>query len=142
MRLNLYLVEAENTLSDLSIIPVIGTIPAIVKIALGCIQTVSGALVGITGVMYFPSSIVNDNNCSKMMLNFSFTHIKHGIGNCVAGVLEGIPILGTIIVIKRRLKLAAYDSGQEAYENRQNNVAKKFYKQKMNFLEYPPIPLN
>lgn len=80
----------ENTLSWASSYPIIGTAPALCKILMGTIQTTTASVCGI--FIGIPTALLSEN---YSVLNYSWTHVKHGIGNIAAGTLEAIPYVQT-----------------------------------------------
>lgn len=76
----------ENTLSWASSYPIVGTAPALCKILMGTIQTTAASVCGI--FIGLPTALLAEN---YSVLNYSWTHVKHGIGNVAAGALEAIP---------------------------------------------------
>jgi hypothetical protein len=90
--------EIENVLSHISAFPVAGILAGVAKICMGTVQAITALACGI--LMLVPSICKNDYSS----IHYSWTHIKHGIANIVAGVFEGTPILGTIIYVLRFLK--------------------------------------
>ncbi len=87
-RLQNGLSRAENALSYISRIPIVGTLSGITKVAMGTIQTVAG----------FGGSVIG--TCARMfgnkkILSYSLDQMKNGIGNVVAGTVEAIPLVGT-----------------------------------------------
>ena len=80
--------RAENALSYISRIPIVGTLSGITKVAMGTIQTVAGfggTVVGACARMFG----------NKRILSYSLDQMKNGIGNVAAGTVEAIPLVGT-----------------------------------------------
>ena len=91
----------ENHQSLYSAIPFIGIPIGASKVILGVAQSVSAiALFTLTAI---PALFQNEN--SKKLFFRAFKHIPHGIGNIIAGVFEAIPIVGSICMCIRLLKV-------------------------------------
>lgn len=90
----------ENTLSDVSLYPVVGTLAGCSKILIGVVQTLSAIAYGI--LTFIPSAISSD----WTPLKHSWTHIKHGVGNMAAGTVEAIPIVQSALYGIRQLRQA------------------------------------
>lgn len=87
----------ENTLSTVSAIPVVGTLAGGAKVLLGLVQTISAAVSAI--FLIAPSFCIGWD-----YMKYCWTHIKHGVGNMIAGSFEAVPLLGTGIYFYRRIK--------------------------------------
>jgi hypothetical protein len=83
--------DIENMLSNVSAYPIIGTTAGCTKIIMGALQTLTALACGI--LVAIPSAIVRNGSALK----YSWTHMKHGIGNMVAGAVEAIPVVQTIV---------------------------------------------
>lgn len=84
----------ENTLTDISAYPVVGTIAGGTKILMGAVQGLTAFAVGI--LTFIPSAILTET-WLPMSLKFSWKHIKHGLGNMIAGAIEALPIVQTVL---------------------------------------------
>lgn len=87
----------ENTLSNIAAFPVAGTLAGSTIAILGIIQTTTAIAVGI--LIFIPS--VQSENWT--LVHYSWTHIKHGLGNIVGGVFSAIPIVGTAMYFYRQM---------------------------------------
>lgn len=88
--LELKLHKVENTLSCITLIPVLGVVGGAAKVGLGLIQTVSAlAITVIAGVTTLFGSETGKACCFR-----ASKHILHGLGNICAGVIESIPFVG------------------------------------------------
>jgi hypothetical protein len=85
----------EFNLSVAGIIPVLGAIPGITKVAFGIVQTLGALLVMILSLPFCWSE------SGRAVTRRAVSHIVNGVGNIVAGALESIPIVGTVIVLIR-----------------------------------------
>jgi hypothetical protein len=85
----------ENTLSNVAFIPII---PGAIKVVGGATQLVAGIAVGFFASLTYPATK------NKKLLSYSFTHIKNGAGNIVAGAFEAIPVVGAIIALVRLIQ--------------------------------------
>jgi hypothetical protein len=90
----------ENSLSELSPFPIIGTVMGVSKIFVGATQLLTATALAIFALI--PAAIGDFT-----LLNHSWTHIKHGLGNVVAGVIEALPIIQTIFYLVRMNKGAS-----------------------------------
>lgn len=88
--------DIEENLSTVSAVPLV--IPGIFKMALGSVQAVSALVIAIFAIMY--ESFTGD----KAPYKYCVVHVKHGMGNILAGFIEAIPIAGTALFIKRVYK--------------------------------------
>lgn len=83
----------EGTLSVVAIIPAVGSIPAVVKVALAALQTVAGLFVMLGSLPFVWHKDGRD------VFTRSFSHVVNGVANVVAGILEAVPLVGTVIGI-------------------------------------------
>lgn len=90
--------DIENTLTNISAYPGVGSLAGIAKVLMGTAQVVTAISYGIFNII--PS--INSGDWSNV--KYSFTHIKHGVGNITAGVFETIPLLQTVLYIIRQLR--------------------------------------
>lgn len=88
----------ENTLTDISPYPVAGTLAGGAKILMGAVQTLTALACGILTVV--PAAISKDWSPVK----HSWTHIKHGLGNIVAGTIEALPLVQTVFFFVRQAR--------------------------------------
>lgn len=86
------LVDVEYALSKGAAIPVLGVIPATMKMALGAIQTIGGLLGMIVSAPFAPLSKTGREICRR-----SASHFANGLANITSGALEAIPIVGSAI---------------------------------------------
>lgn len=75
----------EKKLQQASIPPIIGSVPAIGKIALGIIQATLGLLFTLISL---PFAICSEKACT--FSKRAFTHIIHGFGNVAMGTAEAV----------------------------------------------------
>ena len=87
----------ENLLTNVSALPVIGTIAGCTKFVCGTAQLITALAFSILSLV--PVATVGDWD----PLKYSLTHIKHGVGNMIAGVVESIPIVQTVVWGSRQL---------------------------------------
>lgn len=87
--------EIENNLSEYAWIPFI---PGSVKTAGGIIQASIALACAI--LTYFPSRHHNEWSLNQ----YAWTHVKHGLGNLIAGLFEAIPLVGFGVSQVRELK--------------------------------------
>lgn len=83
--------KLEFTLSKVAAIPVLGTFGGAAKVCLAIIQTIGGLLALIISIPFL---------CTEGGRKFASrggSHFVNGLANILAGVLEGIPIVGSII---------------------------------------------
>lgn len=93
----------ENGLSDIALYPGLGTVAGSVKVIVGAAQSLTALVCGIFALLY--GVFTHDLSPAS----FAWSHVKHGGGNIVAGVLEAIPVVGTAVHIFRSL-----DPGSDA----------------------------
>lgn len=89
--------RVENGLSKGAKFPFFGTIPAVIKIALGTVQLITALALG---VLTLPLRFFHEDLASFNDHNWS--HVKHGVGNITCGLLEAIPLFGSIVSCKRK----------------------------------------
>lgn len=83
---------AENFLSVITAIPIIGMVGGVAKAALGLTQTISALTIAlIAGIATFFGSEKGKTCCLR-----ASKHIVHGMGNIFAGVIESIPFVGLV----------------------------------------------
>lgn len=88
----------ENTLTEVSAYPVVGTLAGCAKVLMGTVQWLTGLAGGILTII--PAAITGDWSPVK----YSWTHIKHGAGNMSAGTIEAIPLVQTALYGIRQLR--------------------------------------
>jgi hypothetical protein len=81
----------ENGLSYAAVIPGVG----LIKVALGTAQTIIA--LALTILFALPLKLLGID----ALLNYTVTHIKHGLMNIATGLLEAIPIVGIFLLIRR-----------------------------------------
>lgn len=94
---NRTIAEYELRLSRMAAIPIVGTIFGVVKVAGGCLQ----AIAGLFGYVYGQALRVFDGIHDIGKINFSAVHMEHGLYNILAGVLEAIPLVGSLLYFIR-----------------------------------------
>jgi len=77
-------------LSSASTIPIIGTIPAAIKILIGVIQIIGGVALSILSAI---PAISSEN--ARIIFQRSAKHIRYGVCNIVVGAIEGVPLVAT-----------------------------------------------
>ncbi len=106
--------EVENTLSRWAAVPVLGTIPGLIKAIMGVVQIVFGALLCIKEMVdYFMGR-------NKNLICHGWTHIQHGCGNVAGGLASSVPAVGTILYfVKHWITLYnVYNSFVTGHENK------------------------
>jgi hypothetical protein len=94
--------RTETVLGAAACVPVLGTIPATAKIAMGILQTACALYVSPPAIIH---ALITKRTT---VLNHCETHIKHGLGNIIAGALEAVPFIGMLIVLLRALKARGF----------------------------------
>lgn len=92
--------KIERCLSKCAAIPVLGTPFGAIKVLIGSGQLITGLALGILSL-----PLRCTDHCA--LNDYCWDHVKHGLGNIVAGTLEAIPFIGSGIhmVRKKRAKL-------------------------------------
>jgi len=103
--------KTEEYLSRAAAVPVAGTLPAAVKVALGAIQILAAA--ACIAVASIPAAITLDVE----WLRRPGEHLLAGIQNVVIGVFEGIPFVGTAIYVGRAIDKKKIAKAQVAVSN-------------------------
>lgn len=91
IRLDENMNKVENKLSQISAIPIVGTLAGATKFVIGAAQAFTA--LAMTVLTSIPCTVKGDWSAMK----YSWTHVKHGAGNMVAGVIEAIPIVQTVL---------------------------------------------
>lgn len=91
MRLDGIIDNMENKLSFVSAIPIIGTLAGGAKVLMGAGQGLTALAYG--ALTFIPAVYTGDYSSLK----YSWTHIKHGLGNMGAGTVEAIPLVQTAL---------------------------------------------
>lgn len=85
----------ENNLSKIAAIPLVGTLAGGAKVCLGAAQSFTA--LAITIITAIPASRTGDWSTTS----YAWSHVKHGLGNIIAGTLEAIPVVGSILWVYR-----------------------------------------
>ncbi len=93
---NQYCNQTECLLTEWSLPPIIGTMAAICKLALGTVQTITALMLGILSA---PFRCCSEN--AAVFNDHCWSHVVHGLGNMAASIPEGIPILSSILFTHR-----------------------------------------
>lgn len=83
----------ENILTTSAIVPILGAVPALLKIIFGIIQALCALLTLVALTFFIPFEPVRE------LWFHAFRHIVHGLGNMMLGVAQAIPLIGTCIGI-------------------------------------------
>lgn len=97
--LELRLLNTERTLTNAAETPFIGIIPGAAKVGMGTIQTAAA----VACLIIFAIPAVAGHQFSRLAERYAWSHIKHGLGNIVAGGLEAIPGMGYSGIFLRQL---------------------------------------
>lgn len=81
----------ENALSNIAFYPVVGTVAGAVKVIVGTTQLVTAIACALLCV--FPSLVVKNWSVEKR----AWSHIKHGCGNVLAGIVEAVPLVSMLV---------------------------------------------
>lgn len=107
--------DVEDFLTKCSVIPIIGTIPAIIKVGFGIIQTTCAALTFVGSTFFLMSE------SGRTVWLHSLRHMLHGLSNILAGIIQAIPIVGTIIALSQMMNGAATSDYMVHYSNAQSH---------------------
>lgn len=110
-----YASQIEDFLTNYSIIPVLGTVPAVFKIAFGTIQTLCAATTLVASTFFLMTQTGQD-----LWYN-SFRHVLHGLSNILAGIIQAIPLIGSIVILDQKLRGAHFSDVAEYYANKQSH---------------------
>lgn len=88
----------ERAASKAAIVPVVGTVTGALKVVGGVIQVTAAIATAI--LLFIPALATGE---IKSLGLHSWTHIKHGAANILAGIIEAIPLVGTIASFRRTL---------------------------------------
>lgn len=147
--------KAENELSNVAKTPVLGILAGVTKMAGGGVQALSALACGI--IVGIPLAATGKTS----ILNHSWVHLKHGLGNIAAGFFEAIPGVGTLLWHVRDMKrggttsddprgvrldetkhdnkfmaypeLVRYDSSIGGLDDEKIKIAEKYYKDMTDF---------
>lgn len=99
----------ERALSYFSCIPILGIGSGVLQAAFGIIQMVGAIAIGI---LFLPFVFFND---AAVLCYHAWTHVPHGLGNILVGVLEAIPGIGYLLYhIKEKSKESREEDGMRA----------------------------
>ena len=113
--LDLFCSKAEDTLSRYAAIPILGTVPALLKVAFGAAQFTAAVTTAAFSLFFCTSSI------GQEIFLHSLRHVFHGLVNVLAGALQAIPVIGTIVYAIQESNRARNSDMQEKYTNAQSN---------------------
>lgn len=105
----------EDFLTENSVIPVLGTIPAVLKIVFGAIQTLCAATTLVASTFFLMT-----RPGQEIWFN-SFRHVLHGLSNILAGALQAIPLIGTLVIGIQHLRNAQFSAADNHYTNNQSH---------------------
>lgn len=74
-----------------AVMPFLGTIPAVIKVAFGTVQLITALA---HGILTLPLRFFHDDLAA--FNNHSWSHVGHGAGNIVCGLFEAIPLIGSL----------------------------------------------
>jgi hypothetical protein len=114
-KLDLFCSEAEDFFSRNAAIPILGTVPALLRVAFGAVQFTSAVATSAISLFFCTSSI------GREVFFHSLRHIFHGLVNILAGVLQAIPIIGSIIYGVQALNEAGHSDALKVYINEQRH---------------------
>jgi len=77
-------------------VPILGTVPVVVKVALGAIQIAVASMFFVTNLV--PAALTRNVS----WLERPKGHVKHGVANIISGIFESIPLFGTCLFFARR----------------------------------------
>lgn len=83
--------QIERKLSGAALIPIVGTVTGVCKMLLGIIQMIGGLLAMVCSLPF----LITENGRSVFKRGFS--HLCNGLGNVGAGLIEAIPIVGSLV---------------------------------------------
>lgn len=96
VQLDRFIDTLERAGSTVAIVPGAGAVAGAFKIVIGLIQITTAVACAI--LLFIPAAAMGEEGS---LMEYCWTHIKHGVGNILAGLLEAIPLLGTAIAIQR-----------------------------------------
>lgn len=99
IRLDRLIDALERVGSDVAIVPVAGLVAGPLKVAGGVLQVTFAST--CYAALPLVSFAVGEEERILSLRAYSWTHIKHGMGNVLAGTLETLPIVGTVLSLKR-----------------------------------------
>lgn len=110
-----YASDIEDFLTNNSVIPFIGTVPAVLKIAFGAIQTLCAAATLVASTFFLMTQTGRD-----IWFN-SFRHILHGLSNILAGIIQAIPMIGSVAIFLSKQDYYATVDDEPDYINKQSH---------------------
>jgi hypothetical protein len=90
----------ENVLSLGAMIPFIGSPFALIKMKVGFVQMISATAFALYAISYAGSKDLEKRDIHKQAIE----HIGHGAVNILTGLIEAIPVIGTVTGIVRLIK--------------------------------------
>ncbi len=101
--------KAETFLSQASVVGVVIPVAGVTKVAMGCIQATLALAISILSVIPAAAS----GNWS--ITDHAWTHVKHGVGNMIAGTFEAIPLVNLFICYLREQQRGVKQDSNEPY---------------------------
>lgn len=114
--------DVEDFLTKSSAIPLVGSVPALLKSSFGIAQIMAASA---TLIFSIPYSFFYSSVGLKMMLHAS-RHFVHGIANIISGLVLAIPFVGTFLAAPE-LCYALLGKGYYPSVDYKNNQSHKFF---------------
>jgi len=105
----------EEILTIAAMVPFIGTVPALLKVAFGLLQMISSAAILLLSTLFLPFEPVQE------LWFHAFRHIVHGAGNVLLGAVQAIPFVGLAVGGYQKLDATSSSSACLTYYNSQSH---------------------
>lgn len=96
----------ERKTTEAALIPLVGTVAGALKVVGGAVQVISAIACAI--LLFIPALARGELGT---LMGHSWTHLKHGLGNILAGTIEAIPLVGSVAAFLK----CRYRTSQEGF---------------------------
>lgn len=107
--------DVENFLTMHAKIPLLGTVPAGLKVVFGVVQAICSAVVLVVSTFFLTSKFAQN------IWLHSSRHFLHGLSNMLAGAIQAIPFIGSLIILIPEIKRAGGSDSMVHYSNSRSN---------------------
>jgi hypothetical protein len=115
-KLDLSCSKIELSLDEASAYPVLGTIPALLKTLFGLTQFTYA----IAAIIVSPFFLLQNFSLQDYLIH-ALRHVLHGLINMISGLIQAIPVVGTLIYILKNFNTSISDSFVNSRINHETN---------------------
>lgn len=105
----------ENILSFTAVVPVLGSVAAVLKIVFGTLQTLCSIISLVIATFFLAIEPARE------FWFHAFRHIFHGIGNVLIGSIQAIPLIGTFVGVYQWRETVKHSDAASTYYNSQSH---------------------